>query len=350
MRILIVVAAGGLLGVNVALADCTRPKPDFEIPEGNSVSQEQIVATQVPLRAFADKVQAYLHCLRGEASQRSVGKDAAGRAEVEKQHAAAHEEAAAELNGLVECYTTQLKNFKASGGGTQKKAADCSSFIKAAAERKGSATTVTNELVVEASGRAVEVPGGSWIYYLVRDDSPRRCSGQGPADCLYRAVHVRNDSDSVLECKGEISYEGTDASGNATARSQVLASERGTFLLVESLAKQGVNAQTFDATCTPRAPLPPLKTAANCKYEVVQPVAIGDYYPTAAREAGDEGPVTVEFTLAGKAAHPTDVRAVASSMFPELDAAAVKAVTDMVMSSTCPKARYRLKVSFQLEQ
>jgi len=352
MRILL---AGALLAgmasfSATAFADCTRPKATFEIPDGTSVSEQEIKAAQAPLVDYANKVSDYLRCLNGESSQRSIGKDEAAREEIAKQHLAAHQEAADELTGLVECYKAQLQSFKSSGGGKQKRAADCSSFITAAANRTGSSRAATTELVVEASGNTVEVPGGTWLYYLVRDDKPRRCSRQGTEECLYRAIHVRNDSDSELECKGEITYEGTDASGNQSTRSQVLASQRGTYLLVESLAKQGVNAQTFDATCTPRAKLPPLDTPAECKYQVVTPVAISDYYPQPSREKGEEGPVTVEFTLGGKAGHPSNVKAVASSMYPALDQAAVKAVSDMVLSSTCPKARYRLKLSFQLEQ
>jgi TonB family protein len=83
---------------------------------------------------------------------------------------------------------------------------------------------------------------------------------------------------------------------------------------------------------------------------VVQPVSISDYYPPASQEAGEEGPVVVEFTVTPKPGRPTDVRAVAGSMYQRLDEAAVKAVGDMVMSSTCGKARYRLKLNFQLDQ
>ena len=185
----------------------------------------------------------------------------------------------------------------------------------------------------------------------MRDDRPRLCSAQQTAaECLYRAVHVRNDSDETLECKGEITYSGVDSTGKPTTTSQLLASGRGTFLLVDSLAKIGVDAQTFDAACTVRPKLPALDTPATCKYEVVKPISISDYYPKESQDAGEEGPVVVEFSLSGKAARPTDVRAVASSMYPKLDEAAVKAVGDMVMSSSCGKARYRLKLSFQLQQ
>jgi TonB family protein len=346
-RITGLIAAWLFLHMTQALAECPRPRPAFEIPDGTSVAQQDITAVQPQLVAFATQVREYLRCLNGEASQQSIGKEEAVRQQLAQAHLAAHQQAADELTGLVECYNAQMQSFKSSGGGTQKKPADCASFISAATKRARPNTPAMSQLVVESSGRTSEIPGGSWLFYLVRDESMRRCAQQ---ECLYRAIHVRNDSDDVLECKAEIAYEGTDIEGKPTAHSQALVSERTTYVVLESLAKQGTNAQTFDATCKPRAKLPPLDTPAGCKYEVVQPVAIGDYYPQAAREAGEEGPVTVEFTLAKKPGKPSDVRAVASSMFDSLDQAAVKAVSDMVMSSSCGKARYRLKLSFQLEQ
>jgi TonB family protein len=346
-KTLAVLVAGSLLLFSaVSLADCARPRPSFQVPEGGSVSEQQMTSAGQQLVKFSDEVRDYLRCLNGEVSQKTVGKDEAARQQLAQEYLKAHQEAANELNGLADCYGEQLKTFKSSGGGTQQRPADCSSFIAAAATRQRTGAQTT-EVVVEASGSTVEVPGGSWLYYLVRSDDPRSCSGQ---PCLYRALHVRNDSDSVLECNGEITYEGVDVAGNATTRSRALVPERSTYVVTESHARQGVDAKVFDMNCTARAKLPPLPTAANCKYEVVQPVAIGDYYPDAAREAGEEGPVTVEFTLPGKAANPKDVRVVASSLFQSLDQAAVKAVSDMVMSSNCPKARYRLKLSFQLEQ
>jgi TonB family protein len=342
------------LHATAALADCTRPRPTFSIPEGGSASEKDLAAADTALAAFGGKVRDYLFCLNGENSQKAVGKDQAAREELAKTAIAAHNEAANEFRGLVACLTAQRETFKSTGGGTNPKPADCSSHIAAAATQSpsGGPPVVTTELTVEASGRTVEIPGGSsWMYYLVRDDRPRRCSVRDAGtECLYRAVHVRNDSDETLECKGEIAYAGTDSKGQATTTSKLLVGGRGTFILTESLAKQGTNAETFDAACTVRPKLPPLDTPANCKYEVVKPVSIADYYPVAAQDANEEGPVVVEFSLSGKAARPTDVRAVSSSMYPRLDEAAVKAVGDMVMSSSCGKARYRLKLSFQLQQ
>lgn len=349
----ILMTAALVLHAAATFADCPRPRPTFSIPEGGSASEKDLAAANTALAEFGGKVRDYLNCLNGESSQKAVGKDQAAREEVAKAYVTAHNEAANELRGLVACYKTQRETFTSSGGGSKPKPADCSSYITAAAkpDTGGGHAPITTELTVESSGRTVEVPGGSWMYYLVRDIKPRRCSAQqATEDCLYRAVHVRNDSDETLECKGEITYMGTDSQGRPTVTSQLLVSGRGTYLLVESLAKQGTDAQTFDAACKLRPKLAALDTPANCKYEVVKPISIADYYPAASQEADEEGPVVVEFTLAGKAAHPTDVRAVSGSMYPRLDEAAVKAVGDMVMSSSCGKARYRLKLSFQLQQ
>jgi TonB family protein len=354
MRMFLKLTIAGLAVVagSEALADCPRPRPTFQVPEGGSATDKDMVAANTELAAFGGKVRDYLYCLNGDISQKSVGKDQAAREELARGHVTAHQEAVNELRGLATCYKTQLEIFKSTGGGKQSKPADCSSYIAAAAQnRADGGGPATTELTVEASGHTFEIPGGNWLYYLVRDDKPRRCGSQQPADeCLYRAVHVRNDSDDVLECKGEISYAGTDSKGQTTTHGQALVSERTTFIVVESLAKRGTDAESFEARCTPRPKLAALNTPANCKYEVVKPISISDYYPPASQEAGEEGPVVVEFTLSGKAARPTDVRAVAGSMYERLDQAAVKAVSDMVMSSSCGKARYRLKLSFQLQQ
>jgi TonB family protein len=349
----ITIASLLLLQGTAAFADCTRPRPAFSIPEGGSAAEKDLAAANQALTEFGGKVRDYLYCLNGEMSQKAVGKDTAARETLTKEHATAYNAAVDELKGLAACYKTQREIFKSTGGGSNAKPADCSSYIAAAANQVtgGGGTPTTTDLTVEASGRTVEIPGGSWMYVLLRDDRPRRCSSQQTAEeCLYRAVMVRNDSDETLECKGEIAYSGTDNKGKKTTSSQLLIAGRGNYLLVDSLAKQGVDAETFDANCTPRAKLPALDTPANCKYEVVKPISIADYYPEASQDAGEEGPVIVEFTLSGKAARPTDVRAVAGSMYPRLDEAAVKAVGDMVMSSSCGKARYRLKLSFQLQQ
>lgn len=330
-------------------AECTRPRPSFEVPEGNSATAEHMASVQNQVVAFADEVTEYVRCLQGELGQKSIGKDDAEKATLTQTYSTAHNQAADEVTGIVNCFNAQLDAFKSTGGGTQMRPADCSKFIADAANRTSTPTQSVEELIVEASGHRFDVDTGSWRYLLARDDVPRRCGAGADEKCLYRAVVVTNESDETLECTGEITYEGTDIAGNETTRSQALVAKRTSQIVAASLAPQQINASVFEANCTARAKLPPLDTPAHCNYEVVQPIAIADYYPPASRQAGEQGPVTVEFTLSGKAANPTNVKVVASSLFPALDQAAAKAVSDMVMSTDCPKTSYRLRVNFQLQ-
>jgi TonB family protein len=334
---------------SAASAECVRPKPGFEVPDGKTANSEQMAATQKQIVTFADAVAEYARCLQGELGQKSIGKDEAAKAELNKTYAAAHNAAADEVSGLANCFNEQLDTFKASGGGTAMRAVDCSKHVADAANR-ASAQPSVDELTVEASGHTFELPSGTWRFILARDANPRACSAGNADRCLYRAVLVLNESAEMLECTGEISYDGAaDIAGNSKVQAKALVTERSTRIVAASIAKEDVSASVFDAKCVPRSKLPPLDTPSNCKYEVVKPVTIADYYPSASREAGEEGPVTVEFTLEGKAANPKNVRAVASSLYPALDEAAVKAVSNMVMSSNCPNARYRLRLTFQLQ-
>src|SRR4030095_4246843 len=100
------------------------------------------------LTEFGAKVRDYLYCLNGETSQKSVGKEQAARDEIAKAYVAAYNEAANELKGLAICYNTQRELFKSTGGGTKPKAADCSSYIAAAASQVAGArsTPTTTEL------------------------------------------------------------------------------------------------------------------------------------------------------------------------------------------------------------
>jgi len=332
---------------STAWAVCERPRAPFEVPDGRAASTEHMAAAQQEIAAFADSVADYLRCLHGELGQKSIGKSEEEKAQLNQTYATAYQELAQQATGLAICFNEQLELFRTSGGGSELRAADCSDHIAAAANHSF-ATPSTEELIIEASGHRFELPSGSWRFLLARNATPQPCN-QGADRCFYRAVVVLNESSDVLECTGEITYEGTDIAGNVKTQAKALVLERSTRIVAASLAKDDVNASVFDAECTPRPKLPELGTPANCKYEVVKPVAIGDYYPPESRAAGEEGPVTVEFTVAGKPSHPTDVRAVASSLYPALDEAAVRAVSDMIMSSNCPNSRYRLRLTFRLE-
>jgi TonB family protein len=345
----LLLAAVAAVHACAAGAECARPRADFTIPDGNTATEQALTEAHQKLREFDRQVGEYQSCLAGEASQKSVGKDEATRRQIAEAHATAHNEAADELRSLAACFQAQVQAFQTSKGGSENKPADCEAFKGQSPVVNAGPSSSGSNWVKEADGYTTELPGGVWSFTLYRDDMPRPCGDNNAQSCLVRMVYVLNGSDRALECTGSISYEGTDITGKPTTQYRALVPERSSRGIVVSAAERSINASTFDADCTPRAPLPPLDTPATCKYEVVQPVTISDYYPDESRKNNEEGPVVVEFTVKGKAAHPVDVKVVASSLFPKLDEAGVKAVSDMVMSSNCKNSRHRLRMTFQLQ-
>ena len=337
-----------------AVADCTRPQAKLTVPDGSVATEDEMKTAQVALLKLDQEVGEYLRCIKGETSQATVGKDEQTRQQLMKDYVASHNSATDELSGLAACFNAQLESFGSAKGGAGGKQADCSSHMQAVKNATpGPApggTPAPSAFVKEADGHSFELQGGAWSYTLIRDETPRYCTQKADKPCVRRTVFVTNGSDQELECKASIKYEGVDAEGRAQTEAQAVVMRKTIRAVVASLAEQGVNASTFEANCTPRAPLPALGTQPNCKYEVVKPVNISDFYPPEARRLDEQGPVVVEFTVPGKAASPTDVKVVASSLSPRLDQGAVQAVSAMVMSSPCKNQRYRLRLNFQLEE
>lgn len=347
----VLVAAALLAGPARA---CTRPETKLSVPDGATATEEEMkTATQALLKLDQD-VGEYLRCIKGETSQATVGKDTATREKLLQEYVASHNATTDELAGLAACFNAQLETYRSTKGGAGGKTADCSTHMEAAKNRTPApapgGTPAPSAIVKEADGHSFEAQGGVWSYTLIRDDTPRYCGEKADKQCVKRTVFVTNGSDQEFECKAYIQYDGVDSQGRARSEAQAVVLKQTIRAVVSSLAEQGVNASTFEATCKPRAALPPLSTDANCKYEVVKPVNISDFYPPEARRLDEQGPVVVEFTVPGKAASPTEVKVVASSLSPSLDQGAVQAVSAMVMSSACKNQRYRLRLNFQLEE
>ena len=337
-----------------AAAECTRPPAKLTIPEGASATAEEMKSASQALIKLDQEVGEYLRCIKGATSQATVGKDEATREKLMQDYVASHNGASDELAGLAECFNAQLESFRSSKGGAGGKPADCSSHMQAVKDRTPApapgGTPAPSNFVKEADGHSFDLQGGAWSYTLIRDETPRYCSEKADKPCVRRTLFVTNGSDQELECKAYIKYEGTDAGGSPQTEAQAVVLRKTVRAVVASLAEQGVSASTFEAVCTPRPPLPPLDTQANCKYEVVKPVNISDFYPPEARRLDEQGPVVVEFTVPGKASSPTNVKVAASSLSPRLDQGAIDAVSAMIMSSACKNQRYRLRLNFQLEE
>jgi TonB family protein len=343
-----------LLGAT-AEAACTRPEAKFTIPDGATATEAEMKTSTQALLQLDRDVGEYLRCIKGETSQATVGKDQATREKLLQDYVASHNTVTDQLAGMADCFNAQLETFRKGKGGAGGKSADCSSFMAAAKNRTPApapgGTPAPSSIVKEADGYSTELASGAWSYTLIRDETPRYCGEQKPdKQCVRRTVFVTNGSDEELECKAYIKYDGADAQGRAQVDAQAVVLKKTIRAVVASLAEAGVSASTFEATCKQRTPLPPLSTDAKCKYEVVKPVNIADFYPPEARRLDEQGPVVVEFTVPGKAASPTDVKVAASSLSARLDEGAVKAVSAMIMSSACKNQRYRLRLNFQLEE
>jgi TonB family protein len=345
-----IVAMVALAGVQAATA-CERPKAGIEVPQGETATEADMAQTQRQILTLDQQVGEYLRCLKNEVSQQTVGKDDATRQRLMEEYVAAHNAAATELSGLANCFNAETAKFRSSGGGQARKAADCSQYMAADASQPApGGTPLPNSYVKEADGYSFELPDGVWSYTLIRDERGRRCGPKMDQECVQRSVWVRNNSTSTLECKAYVAYEGTDADGHPRTESQAVVVDKSLRAVVSSLAVRGVDAQTFEATCTARKPLPPLDTKPECKFEVVKPVSIADYYPAEARRLGEEGPVTLEFTVGNKPGNPRDVKVIESSLSKLLDQGAIEAVSAMVMTSKCRNERHRLRMTFQLEE
>ncbi|GFE81629.1 hypothetical protein GCM10011487_36290 [Steroidobacter agaridevorans] len=353
MAVLSAIGLVAALPLGSAYAACTRPNFKITVPDGAAATEAEMKTAAQTLVKLDQEMGEYLRCIKGDASQATVGKDEATRQKLVQEYVDSHNATTDELAGLAACYNAQVEAFQKTKGGAGGKTADCSSHMAAAKNRTpGPApggTPMPSNIVKEADGYSFELQGGAWSYTLIRDDTPRYC-GDSEKHCVRRTVFVTNGSEQELECKAYIKYEGADAKGNAQPEAQAVVLRKSVRAVIASMAHQGVNAATFEASCKPRPPLPPLDTQAGCKYEVVKPVNISDFYPPEAREADEQGPVVVEFTVPGKAASPTDIKVIASSLSPRLDQGAVQAVGAMIMSSQCKNQRYRLRLNFQLEE
>lgn len=112
-----------------AQADCPRPRADFQIPEGSTATEKELLAAQDALVKFDGQVGEYLLCIKGEASQQQVGKDEAGKQKVAANYVTLHNSIADELTGLAQCFNAQAEAFKTSGGGSGGKSVECKSYI-----------------------------------------------------------------------------------------------------------------------------------------------------------------------------------------------------------------------------
>lgn len=182
-------------------------------------------------------------------------------------------------------------------------------------------------------------------WKLMRDDSLPECQKDGQVVCARYALEIQNPGADTLECIASLVPPAPDA---PPQRAAVLTSKENRVIFTEvTTIAQGV--PDVKVECRRRPAPPPLLTPSSCKPTPTKMGQIGDYYPAASRQLGEEGPVDLEYTLAESNATPTDIKVIGSSLSSRLDQAATRFLGDATFTTPCPGTRYRLRVRFKLQ-
>lgn len=125
--IVIALIAGAALYSGVSSAACTYPTAPTAIPNGETATQEQMLAAKKEISKYNDDMTAYLSCLDLEHDQRlaDMEKEAAGKTsdedkkafeaqkeEYARQQIQKHNAAVDEVSAVVERFNQQLRAYK----------------------------------------------------------------------------------------------------------------------------------------------------------------------------------------------------------------------------------------------
>jgi TonB family protein len=343
----------GLLWVGGAIAnvECRLPVEPLPIPDGATATRKEMADAVARMRTYNSDVEAYLRCLASEADQASVGKDRATGQSLYETRAALHNSAVERLTGLANCLNLELREFKATGGGSKAAEADCTAALTAVHEGAESNAPTTGKVpVTETSGKSSPVSdGGTWDYVLRGGGETQGCPFDSKRPCAINALTVRNPSSRSLECDAKMTYPVKNGASGVTMQRRGVVMARTERAIIRDLSLPAEPVSTFEVTCTERPPVAAPTTPRECSYQIVKSVLLSDYYPPTSRRADEEGPVQLEFTVPGENAQPTDVTVLAGSLFSRLDEAAVRAVQDMSMTTNCPGQRFRFVIGFELQ-
>jgi len=165
--------------------------------------------------------------------------------------------------------------------------------------------------------------------------------------CLPAKLRVRNESGKPIVCHGEIRMPPGNKLSLPDATRDMIVMEHDNVVLVKTTVAVGIKEQSYASDCKPWLPPPPPSAKASCTYRPGAG-AIKLDYPPGARVREEEGPVVLHFTLATKSGRPEKIEVAGSSLFPELDAAAVRTLAATEMTTRCPGTRFSVRLDYQL--
>ena len=186
-------------------------------------------------------------------------------------------------------------------------------------------------------------------YEYMRGEHIVPCPDDENETCVYHRLIVENTSSNTLECYGQISFDGLDRDKVSSRKHHMVIEPNSRKAVVTDSAQVSVRATTHNVDCKIRKPLDDSKLTPKCKPTLSSKPTNIDY-SSESRQAGQEGPVLLEFTLSDKEGAPTEITVVGSSLWPVLDDAAKKYVAQSSGSTDCKKGRFRMPLTFRLQQ
>lgn len=197
-------------------------------------------------------------------------------------------------------------------------------------------------------GKIVERNGVRWNERFDGAGYTKACKTPNYTDwCLPGKLRVRNETGAPIVCHGEIHMPPGNQLSLPSAARDMIVMEHGNVVLVKTMTSVNIREQSYTSDCKPWKPPPPPDSKASCTY-LPDAGAIKIDYPPGARVREEEGPVVLQFTLSAGSGRPEKIEVAGSSMFPELDAAAVRTLAATEMSTQCPGARFNVQLNYEL--
>ena len=217
------------------------------------------------------------------------------------------------------------------------------------AQPPSTTTAIQDVTAPPPGGETIQRNGARWTEIYDAAGYPKDCGTAEYTDyCLPGRLLVRNETASAIVCHGEIRMPaGNKLSLPGASRDMIVAGYR-TAVLVKTMTAVNTHAESHSSDCKPWQPPPNPPPIAGCKCKVNPPGLRLDY-PPGAREREEEGPVVLHFALATSPGRPVDIKVAGSSLFPELDAAATRALEAVEMTTECPGVRFGVLLRYKLE-
>jgi len=331
--------------------ECNEPASPLPLPNGKQATRPEMATAARKVREYNADMELYLDCLKTTAQQKTVGAGKKETFDTNLKLMEIHDDGVRRLTGIANCLNEQLREFKATGGGSgSKEPADCSAAMAAArAGAESNALQIRKAPVIDTPPKRLELPTGAYTYQLRHGGDLVPCRRREADNCDMYKLIVENASEQALECSVHMNYLKPNVEGDRHVEGRAALIPGETRIVLRNPAQLDNVPAEFGAECKPRPSVPKRTSENECNFRITKSVMIGDYYPEDSLNLRHEGPVLVEFTLNKGAGKPSNLAVAFSSLYEDLDEAALKAVGDMEMSAACGPQRHRLAIRWELK-